>query len=126
MKKFDLCVVGGAGHVGLPFALVFTQQALNVVIFDINTAALDIIGKGTVPFMESGAEELLNQALTNGRLTLSSEPEVVAQSETIVITIGTPVDEFLNPELKGFRASFESISPFIRDDQLLILRSTLY
>ena len=122
----DVCVVGGAGHVGLPFALVFAEKGLNVVIYDISQPALDKIGKGIVPFMESGAEDLLKQALAKGNLTLSSQPEVVAQSKTIVITIGTPVDEFLNPEFKGLRSSFEKLLPYIRDEQLLILRSTVY
>jgi len=128
MKKFqyDLCVVGGAGHIGLPFALVFAEKGLNVAIYDISQAALDTIEKGIVPFMESGAEDLLKQALAKGNLTLSSQPDVVAQSKTIVITIGTPVDEFLNPEFKGIRSSFESLLPYISDEQLLILRSTVY
>ena len=34
--KYDLCVVGGAGHIGLPFALVFARQGLKVLIYDIN------------------------------------------------------------------------------------------
>ena len=43
-----------------------------------------------------------------------------------MITIGTPVDEFLNPEFKGLRSSFEKLLSFISDEQLLILRSTVY
>jgi UDP-N-acetyl-D-mannosaminuronic acid dehydrogenase len=124
--KYDLCVVGGAGHIGLPFALVFAEKGLNVVIYDISQTALDTIGKGMVPFMESGAEALLKVALAKGNLHLSSKPGVVSEAETIVITIGTPVDEFLNPEFKGIRNSFESLLPFLSDDQLLILRSTVF
>jgi UDP-N-acetyl-D-mannosaminuronic acid dehydrogenase len=124
--KYDLCVVGGAGHIGLPFALVFAEKSLNVAIYDISQAALDTIGKGIVPFMESGAEDYLKRALAKRNLTLSSQPNVVAKSKTVVITIGTPIDEFLNPEFKGLRDSFEKLLPFINDQQLLILRSTIY
>jgi UDP-N-acetyl-D-mannosaminuronic acid dehydrogenase len=123
---YDLCVVGGAGHIGLPFALVFANNGLNVAIYDISKTALETIGKGIVPFMENGAEELLNQALQKGNLTLSSEPNIISQSKNIVITIGTPVDEFLNPEFKGIRSAFESLLPYISDKQLLVLRSTVY
>lgn len=111
---------------GLPFALVYADRGLNVAIYDINQSALDLIGRGTVPFMENGAEELLAKALNRGNLALSSQPEVIAQSQTVVITIGTPVDEFLNPEFKGIRSSFEKLFPFIHNDQLLILRSTVF
>ena len=55
--QYDLCVVGGAGHVGLPFALVFAKKGLHVAIYDISQAALDTIEKGVVPFIENGAEE---------------------------------------------------------------------
>ena len=128
MKQFeyDLCVVGGAGHIGLPFALVFANKGLNVAIYDISQTALDTIGIGIIPFMESGAEGFLRQALAKGNLTLSNQPDIVARSKTIVITIGTPVDEFLNPEFKGLRSSFEKLLPQISNEQLLILRSTVY
>ncbi|MBL0344714.1 MAG: hypothetical protein IPP54_05535 [Anaerolineales bacterium] len=39
--KYDLCVVGGAGHIGLPFALVFADKGLNVAIYDISLSALE-------------------------------------------------------------------------------------
>lgn len=124
--KYDLCVVGGAGHVGLPFALVFANQGLNVVIYDINQSALEKIGKGIVPFMEAGAEVLLKKALDKGNLVLSDQANIIRQSKTIVITIGTPVDEFTNPVFSGIQKSFEYLLPFFHSEQLLILRSTLY
>jgi UDP-N-acetyl-D-mannosaminuronic acid dehydrogenase len=128
MKKFryDLCVVGGAGHIGLPFALVFAHKKLNVAIYDINQQALDMIGKGQVPFMEEGAEELLSEVLSSECLTLSSDPTVVGQARNIVVTIGTPVDEFLNPDFRGIRNTLQQLHPYLQDDQLLILRSTVY
>lgn len=124
--NYDLCVVGGAGHIGLPFALVFAKKGLRVAIYDINDRALQAIGKGTVPFMEEGAEPLLCEILQTGRLALSSNANIVSQSRNVVITIGTPVDEFLNPEFKGMQHAFEQLFPFINDEQLLILRSTVY
>ena len=124
--QYDLCVVGGAGHIGLPFALVFAHRGLNVAIYDINQATLDLIGQGKVPFMEAGAEELLAEALSAQKLTLSSNPMIVAESKNIVITIGTPVDEFLNPEFTGIRNAFLKLQPYLQDEQLLILRSTVY
>jgi len=124
--KYDLCVVGGAGHIGLPFALVFAEKGLNVAIYDISQTALDTIGKGFVPFMEDGAEPLLKKALVSGKLSLSNNPEIVAKSKIIVVTIGTPVDEFLNPEFKMITSAFEELLPHFSDEQLLILRSTVF
>jgi UDP-N-acetyl-D-mannosaminuronic acid dehydrogenase len=124
--KYDLCVVGGAGHVGLPFSLVFANQGLKVSIYDKDQQALNIIGQGIVPFMEEGAEPLLKNALSNGSLILSDNVEIIRQSKTIVITIGTPVDEFTNPVLGNINKSFEDFLPYFNSEQLLILRSTVY
>jgi UDP-N-acetyl-D-mannosaminuronic acid dehydrogenase len=124
--KYDLCVIGGAGHIGLPFALVFAHKGLNVAIYDINKTAIRMIREGKVPFMEEGAEVLLAEALATKKITLSSAPKIVANSKTVVVTIGTPVDEFLNPEFKGIQNAILTLLPYLTNEQLLILRSTVY
>ena len=43
-----------------------------------------------------------------------------------MVIIGTPVDEFLNPTMQALARCIDEISPYLRDDQLLVLRSTLY
>lgn len=123
---YDLCVVGGAGHVGLPFSLVFANAGLKVAIYDINPEAIETISSGVVPFMENGAEPLLKEALRSGKLILSNEPGVVSMARVVVITIGTPVDEFLNPIFKEILRCTEQLLPYIHDEQLVVLRSTVY
>ena len=93
----DICVVGGAGHVGLPLSIVFAAHEQRVRIYDVNPTALEVIAGGTMPFMERGAEPLLAQALASGRLELTADPAGVAGARAVILTIGTPIDEFLNP-----------------------------
>ncbi len=124
--KVDICVVGGAGHVGLPLALVFASKGLRVLIYDINENTLETIRQGIVPFMEHGAEPLLKQALERDLLYLSSDPADIAKAATVIITIGTPVDEFLNPVLKLIRDCMDDLLPYLSSGQLIILRSTVY
>ena len=62
-RNFDICVVGGAGHVGLPLALVFASKGLRVLVYDVNEDSLRTIRGGKVPFMERGAEPLLKRLL---------------------------------------------------------------
>ena len=125
-KPYDLCVVGGGGHIGLPFSLVFADAGKKVVIYDINPEAIRMISQGIVPFMEKGAEPLLKKALETGNLVLSTDPQVVSRAKVVVITIGTPVDQFLNPVFKDIFNCFEQLLPYLSDDQLIILRSTVY
>lgn len=128
MKKtrFDICVVGGAGHVGLPLAVVFADKGMNVLVYDIHSRAFPGIRKGKMPFMEHGAEPVLKKVLREGRLTLSSDPSELAGAKTVIITIGTPVDEFMNPDTKVMKACIDSLLPYLSDEQLIILRSTVY
>lgn len=122
----DVCVVGGAGHVGLPLALVFVKKGLKTTIYDINRPWLDEIRKGRMPFMEEGSEPLLRSALKSGRFEITDQPSSVAKARVIVITIGTPVDEFLNPDTKVIRRCVDGLLPYLRKGQLILLRSTVY
>jgi UDP-N-acetyl-D-mannosaminuronic acid dehydrogenase len=128
MKRnlYDLCVVGGAGHVGFPLSLVFAVKGHSVLVYDINESALESIRGGKVPFREEGAEDLLREALRSGRLHFSSSAAEVANASTIILTIGTPIDGFLNPILQVVKDCVNGLLPYISDDQLLVLRSTVY
>ena len=122
----DICIVGGAGHVGLPLSIVFTAKNQRVLIYDLDQKAMDVIRSGRMPFMEQGAEPLLQDALSSGLLTFTSRAEDVAGAATVVITIGTPVDEFLTPSLRVITRCFDDLLPFLTEEQLIVIRSTVY
>ncbi len=124
--QYDICIVGGAGHVGLPLAISFADKGQRVLIHDINEQAMATISKGQMPFMERGAEPMLKAALSKGRLGFSSRVQDVGQADCLVITIGTPVDEFLNPSLSLLASCFNNLVPYLRNEQLIVLRSTVY
>ncbi len=120
----DICVVGGAGHVGLPLALAFTEAGQRVIIHDVNTAAMDVIKSGTMPFVEYGAEPLLQQALREQRLLFSSDPRDITRARHVIVAVGTPVDEYLNPQLRALLDLFKHLRPHLRTSQTIIIRST--
>ncbi len=122
----QVTVVGGAGHVGIPLALSFASQGLHVMINDLNEQALEQLRSGVVPFTEHGAEDLLRQALEKELLTFSSRNSEIPVTGAVILTIGTPEDEFLNPLLKVVKACIDALLPHLADGQLLILRSTVY
>lgn len=125
MASYDVCVVGGAGRVGLPLALVLSDSGFKTAILDINETALETIASGTMPFREEGGDALLNKVHETDRLTLSSDPKSVAQAALIVLTIGTPVDEFNNPNLSLLTRCLDELIPHLRNEQTIILRSTV-
>ena len=122
----DLTIVGGAGHVGIPLVLSFAAKGLRVNVNDLNLDNLAALKRGRLPFIEYGAEELLTGALRDKRLTFTSTPGEISGSGPVIVTIGTPVDEFLNPERQVIQDCIDVLLPHLRDGQLLVLRSTLY
>ncbi|MFN3657341.1 MAG: nucleotide sugar dehydrogenase [Pseudolabrys sp.] len=122
----DLTVVGGAGHVGIPLVLAFAEAGLAVNINDLNEKTLATLRMGKLPFIEYDAEPLLQRALANQRLAFSSSPAGVSKRGPVVVTIGTPVDEFLNPVHGDMQRCIDDLLPHMSDDQLLVLRSTVY
>jgi UDP-N-acetyl-D-mannosaminuronic acid dehydrogenase len=122
----DLVIVGGCGHVGLPFALCFADVGCRVGIYDVDLEKVGQVSRGEMPFRERGAAALLSAALQNGRLLLSSDAAFVNRSAVVVMVIGTPIDEFLNPSTRLFDRVVDQLGPHLRDGALLLLRSTVY
>jgi UDP-N-acetyl-D-mannosaminuronic acid dehydrogenase len=122
----DVVVIGGGGHVGLPLAIALADRGSKVVVYDVSEKAVATINGGTVPFLEPGAEPMLTKAIAGGRFTASTDPAVVATARNVIVVIGTPVDEHLNPDPNAIPHALADCSAYFRDGQLLILRSTLY
>ena len=122
----DVVVIGGCGHVGLPLALAFADRGARVGIYDVSQAAVDTVNAGRMPFAEPGAEEVLHRVPEAGRLEASADPAIVATAEHVIVVIGTPVDEHLNPDQTAITKALGGCSDYLRDGQLLVLRSTVF
>jgi UDP-N-acetyl-D-mannosaminuronic acid dehydrogenase len=122
----DVCVIGGAGHVGLPFALICAESGLRTVIYDIDTKKVEQIRAGKMPFLEEGAEGLLPRILETGRLEVEDTPAPISKCRFLLFVIGTPVDQHLNPSYSAMERALSSCREHLRDGQILIVRSTVY
>jgi UDP-N-acetyl-D-mannosaminuronic acid dehydrogenase len=125
VRDFDVCVVGGCGHVGLPLAITFAEAGLRVAVHDIDDRAVATVNDGRMPFLEAGAEEHLRRVIGNG-LTVADDIGLVERSDCVIVVIGTPVDEHLNPTFHSIRRFFDQLLPHLGDDQCVVLRSTVY
>ena len=122
----DICVVGGAGHVGLPLALAFAAAGQRVIILDQNTSVMETIKSGVMPFIEYGAEPLLADALRQGRLLFTADPRDISRAKHVIVAIGTPVDEYLNPKLRALLDLFKQLRPHLHPSQTIVIRSTVF
>jgi len=126
MKGLDVVVVGGCGHVGLPLALSLADSGFTVGIDDIDGAKIEQVRSGSVPFLETGAEELLRKLLPTGRLELAANANLLERTDTVILVIGTPIDEFMNPSVRIFDRVIDELIPHLRDGSLVVLRSTVF
>jgi UDP-N-acetyl-D-mannosaminuronic acid dehydrogenase len=124
--SFDTVVIGGGGHVGLPLAIMLSSRGVNTAIYDISKSAVDGINAGKMPFWEPGAEKLLQESIVAKKLIATTDPSVTGETDSLIVVIGTPVDEHLNPDPQAITLALERCRPHLRSGQLLILRSTIY
>jgi UDP-N-acetyl-D-mannosaminuronic acid dehydrogenase len=122
----DVVIIGGCGRVGLPLGVALSSRGLSVTLYDINADAVATVNAGRLPFAEEGAAELLAEAVAAGRLQATVQPESVASAENLIVIVGTPVDEHLNPDPAVVPNAIERVAEHLRDGQLLVLRSTVH
>ena len=107
-------------------SIAFADRGARVAIYDVSESAVQTVNTGRMPFAEPGAEEVLGQALGAGRLVASADPAIVGTAEHVVVVIGTPVDEHLNPDQTAIPKALGGCVGYLHDGQLLGLRSTVF
>lgn len=126
VMKYDLCIIGGAGHVGLPLGVAFANSGVQTVLLDVNKDALKKVQSGEFPFKERGGDEMLRAAQEKGNIFATDDSRVISDSKFILVVLGTPIDEYLSPEFGGIMNALDNYIDNFRDGQILILRSTVY
>ena len=121
-----VAVIGAGGHVGFPFSCVIANAGHTVYGIDVNQNAVDLLNKGIVPYIEEGAESILQENLRNERLLFSTDFDFIKDSDVVAIMIGTPVDGEGNARLDDLFSFLDvNLIPRMKKHQLIVLRSTV-
>lgn len=123
MKKIS--IIGGCGHVGIPLGLALAQVGHDVNLVDINQAAVNSINSGKLPFIEEGADVIIQKVL-NKNLRATLDASVVRESNVVFFVTGTPVDEHHNPKVHDVINVINHYLQYLTPDTLIVLRSTVY
>jgi UDP-N-acetyl-D-mannosaminuronic acid dehydrogenase len=122
----DIVVVGGGGRAGFPLGLMLASRpGLRVTLLDIDPEKVEKIQRGQVPFPENRAESLLQQVIGKS-LAATTDDSCLERAAVVITLIGTPVDRHLNPTVHDFIRTTDRLLARMREDSLLILRSTVY
>jgi UDP-N-acetyl-D-glucosamine dehydrogenase len=114
----------GLGYVGLPLALLYSEQKFQVTGFDIDARKVETLAKGGSYIYRIAAEEI-QTARTQG-FSATSDYGQLAAMDAIIICVPTPLDEYHEPDLSFITNTAHSIAPHLRAGQLVVLESTTY
>ena len=120
--KFNVAVIG-LGYVGLPLAIEAANNKLKVAGYDINESLVGNLNK-SLSHVEDISDKDLEDAFSN-QLLITSNPEILGDSEYIVISVPTPLTDY-QPDLSYVEAATKSIAENLKKDQIIILESTTY
>ncbi len=116
--------VVGIGRVGLPMALVLADSGFTTFGIGRDINKINEIKSGQMPFIEKGAGVLLKKYV-NKMFFPTTSYKSIKDVNVIILTLGTPVDENMNPVLDQIDTALSLMKPYLKPGQLLILRSTV-
>jgi UDP-N-acetyl-D-mannosaminuronic acid dehydrogenase len=123
--SLDVLIVGGCGHVGLPLGIMLARAGLQVGLHDTDDQRRESVRAGRMPFLEYGADAILPEVL-GSTLHVVEGIGRAAEADYVVVTIGTPVDEHLNPSFGPMFDVVRELAPQLGERHHLMLRSTVY
>ena len=125
-SKRHISIIGGAGHVGFPLGLIFSSKGFKVSLIDNDLEKINKINVSKVPFLEENSQKLLNSMIRKKRIFATNQLIEVLKSKYIIVCIGTPINKQLNPSLRSFISFFYRLRKFLKKNQIVIIRSSIY
>ena len=122
-KQARVAVIG-LGYVGLPLALLYTEEKFSVTGFDIDARKIATLDQGGSYIFRIPAPEI--QAAKKKGFSATAEYSRLTEMDAIIICVPTPLNEYHEPDLSFITDTAKSIAPHLRPGHLVILESTTY
>jgi UDP-N-acetyl-D-glucosamine dehydrogenase len=114
----------GMGYVGLPLALLFSEERFTITGFDIERSKVDKLNQGGSYIVRIPSTEI-KLAQSRG-FSATANYGQIAQMDVVIICVPTPLNEYHEPDLSFITDTVRSVAPYLRNGQLIILESTTY
>lgn len=114
----------GMGYVGLPLALLFSEERFAITGFDIDERKVETLNGGGSYIVRIPGTEI--QIAQKSGFSATSDYSCISQMDVVIICVPTPLDEHHEPDLTYITGTVRSIAPYVHEGQLIILESTTY
>src|ERR1700682_4942330 len=114
----------GLGYVGLPLALLYSEQKFPVTGFDIDARKVETLAKGGSYIYRIAPEEV--QAAKANGFSATAEYSQLTAMDAVIICVPTPLNEYHEPDLSFITDTTHAIAPHLQSGQLVVLESTTY
>jgi len=114
----------GLGYVGLPLALLYSEQKFPVTGFDIDQRKVDTLAQGGTYIFRITPEEIAAAKAHGFKAT--SDYAHLTEMDAIIICVPTPLNEYHEPDLSYITNTAHAVAPYLRSGQIVILESTTY
>ncbi len=122
-KTANIGVIG-LGYVGLPLALLFSEEGFQVTGFDIDSTKVGMLSTSRSYICRIPETEI---ALARDRgFQATTDFTFISDMDAIVICVPTPLTKYHEPDLSFVTETVKSIAPHLRVGQLVVLESTTY
>ncbi len=114
----------GMGYVGLPLALLFSEEGFRVTGLDVDRAKVDTLNAAGSYIVRIPGEEIA--AARRAGFHATDEFSAVRDMDAVIICVPTPLSEHHEPDLSYIEQTARAIAPHLRGGQLVVLESTTY
>ncbi|HZR29536.1 MAG TPA: nucleotide sugar dehydrogenase [Terriglobales bacterium] len=114
----------GLGYVGLPLALLFSEQKFKITGFDIDERKVKTLSEGGSYIVRIPGTEI--QAAAANGFKATSDFARVSDMDAVIICVPTPLNDHHGPDLTFIESTAKSLAPHLKAGQLIVLESTTY
>lgn len=118
--KTRICVIG-LGYVGLPLAIEFAKQGVEVFGFDVSKKRIEELKKNV-----DSTGEVANAELERVNIEYSFSPEIIKKANFLIVAVPTPIDESKKPDLSLIKSASKTIGENIQEGSIVVFESTVY
>ena len=124
LKKNPTVAIIGLGYVGLPLLHLLSRKNMSVLGFDIDSNKISKLKNNLSYISDLNNKDI--KIINKKKLYKMKDLSKIRLADFIILCLPTPLTKNIKPDLSIIKNVFNKIKNFLKNDQTLILESTVY